>query len=281
MTRARASGILCGTAAFFALFLFFCLVTAQAAMTVLVPSQPSLDRAPAPPAQPELDILFSLMLPFEHEGQPVERAQQLGALRFAPDQDGHAAATRLDLLGDIEEISYLGQKAWGVNVALAGPALYQFTAEGRPRWDEAAGRFRQDYAKCIVPVLGYGEGWQQPSAAPFEILPLSRPFGLTAPALFSGLVLLNGQPLAGAPVSMRRINTDASSPPGPWQRELAAVSDTLGRFSFVLPAAGWWGCQATASGDPLKGDDGESRQLDLGALLWLYVDTPQAPARKK
>lgn len=128
----------------------------------------------------------------------------------------------------MEEIRYLDQKAWGANVALSRPGLYQFVIEARPWWDAARDRFVQHYVKTTLPVYGVERGWELPVGQHFEIQPLTRPFGLTAPALFSGRVLFNGKPLDNAPVRMSRINTDKQSAPTPWQEELAARTDKNG-----------------------------------------------------
>lgn len=80
---------------------------------------------------------------------------------------------------------------------------------------------------------------------------------------------------------MARINTDKSSAPTPWHEQLEARTDGAGQFSFVLNQAGWWCCMAVASGDPLRGPDGQAKPLELAALFWLYVDNPAAETRKR
>lgn len=283
---------------------FLCFpIGAHSSVTVLAPSQPTVDlptekadksvqaQAGRPaiesrqkPATPEIDILFALMDAFAYAAEPIDRPQQFASLRFDEEsfrKDGELIPERSDLLGDMEEISYLGEKAWGINIALDKAGLYQFIAEGRPRWDESAQRFVQQTAKTMLPVMGHEAGWWRPAAFNFEIVPLTRPFGLVAPAIFSGTVLLDGRPLAHAPVSMQRINADRKSRAGAWQRELCAVTDARGNFVFLLDRGGWWGCRASARGDAIKGPDGSSSPLELGTLLWLYVDdSPLAGARK-
>ena len=237
----------------------------------------------APPISEEVDVLISMMRPFRHEGLSMDMPQLFAVLRYddnTPAKDGVLQPERHDLLGDVEEIRYLDQKAWGANVALSRPGLYQFVIEARPWWDAARDRFVQHYVKTTLPVYGVERGWELPVGQRFEIQPLTRPFGLTAPALFSGRVLFNGKPLDNAPVRMSRINTDKQSAPTPWQEELAARTDKNGQFAFVLNQPGWWCCAAVAAGDPLKGPDGQSKPLELGALLWLYVDGASAEPRK-
>ena len=247
--------------------------TAQAAAQA--PAEPQIDE--------ELDVLITMMRPFQDEGLVMDMPQMFAVLRYdstTPIKDGVAQPERRDLLGDLEEIRYLNQKAWGANVALTKPGLYQFIIEGRPWWDAAHGRYLQHYVKTTLPVYGVERGWSLPVGQRFEIVPLSRPFGLTAPAMFSGTVLMDGKPLAAASVRMARINTEKRTVPTSWHEDIAARTNSKGEFSFVLNQPGWWCCMATTPGDPLKGPDGQPKPLNLGALFWLYVDGA-ADARKR
>ena len=249
-------------------------------------SQPA--PAATPPAEPQIDedvdVLVTMMRPFQYEGLVMDMPQLFAVLRYdnaTPVKDGMGQPERRDLLGDMEEIRYLNQKAWGANVALTKPGLYQFIIEGRPWWDAAHGRFLQQYVKTTLPVYGVERGWSLPVGQRFEIVPLSRPFGLTAPALFSGTVLMDGKPLAAASVRMSRINTEKRTAPTSWHEDIAARTDAKGEFAFVLNQPGWWCCMASVPGVPLKGPDGQPKPLQLGALFWLYVDSPAGEARKR
>lgn len=228
----------------------------------------------------EVDILLSMMRPFLHAGVEVDMPQLFAVLRhdadLAADQGG-AQPERRDLLGDVEEIRYLDQKAWGANVALDKPGLYQFIVEGRPWWDEERQTFLHQQATMTLPVHGAERGWNEATGQSFEIVPLTRPFGLIAPSLFSGRILLDGKPLADAKVRMVRINADGATAATPWHEDLAAVSNAAGEFSFLLAHPGWWCCEALTPGPPLKGPDGELRPVERGALFWLFVDGVQAP----
>ena len=252
-------------------------------------TQPAAE-APASPPPPELpvideqvDVLITMMRPFQYQSLVMDMPQLFAALRYdnaSPVKDGLIQPARRDLLGDVEEIGYLDQKAWGANVELTTPGLYQFIIEGRPWWDAARGQFLQHYVKTMLPVHGVERGWEQPVGQVFEIQALTRPFGLTAPAIFSGVALLHGKALPNAPVRMVRINTEKRPVPTPWHEEMEARTDKAGQFSFILNQPGWWCCMATTPGDPLKGPDGQPKPLNLGALFWLYVDGA-ADARKR
>lgn len=240
-------------------------------------------RERAPQKQPEaeeVDILLSMMRPFLHAGVSVDMPQLFAALRHDADPsapEGGAVPERRDLLGDVEEIRYLDQKAWGANVALDRPGLYQFIMEGRPWWDQERQTFLRHQAKVVLPVHGVDRGWNEAAGQSFEILPLTRPFGLCAPAFFSGRVLLDGEPLADTPVRMVRINADGATPVGAWHEDMDGISNAAGEFSFVLAQPGWWCCEALTEGAPLKGPDGELKPVQRAALFWLFVEGPAAP----
>lgn len=245
--------------------------TPQAQVTLLVPSKPEVEAQ----KEPEVDLLITMMRPFAHQGLAMDMPQLFTVLRYdaqQKDEGGRLAPERHDLLGDVEEIVYLGQKAWGANVALQEPGLRQFLLEARPWWDAARDRFIQHYVKVLVPVAGMDTGWTEPAGQRFEIVPTVRPFGLTQPCLFSGQVLLDGRPAVQTTVRLERINTDGRKAPTPWHEHMELVTDSQGCFAAVLNQPGWWSCMATSAGSPLKGVDGQNKELELGAIFWLYVD---------
>lgn len=258
----------------------------SAPVTLLVPSRPSVEEnalgqpqaeTATPNISEEVDVLITMMRPFAHDNMMMDIPQLFTVLRYdsdTPAKDGVLQPERHNLLGDVEEIRYLDKKAWAANIALAKPGLYQFIIEARPWWDASRQYFVQHYVKTALPVYGVERGWDVPAGQRFEIQPLTRPFGLTAPSLFSGRVLLNGEPMPNATLRMARVNTDKSSVPTSWHEELAAMTDNAGQFAFVLNLPGWWCCMAIAPGAPLHGPDGQMRPLEMGALFWLYVDAP-------
>lgn len=259
-------------------------------VTVFVPSTSSVDEVPGIKSAekgkknpknevaadaayiPEVDILITMMKPYEHAGLDMDMPQMFAWLAYFKDSNAESPGPeRKDLLSDVEEIRYLDKKAWGANVALEKPGLYQFIMDAKPWWDAENDIYLQQHAKVILPVLGVSEGWNSPAGQTFEILPLTRPFGLVAPALFSGRVLLDGKPFANAPIYMGRINTAKAEDKAQWHKRLEAVSDSSGQFAFVLNQPGWWYCEAEIPGSPLKGPDGQLKQVARSAILWLYI----------
>lgn len=104
-------------------------------------------------------------------------------------------------------------------------------------------------------------------------MPLSRPFGLTAPAMFSGTVLMDGKPTSAASVRMARINTEKRTVPTSWHEISPPAPTTRANFPLCLtsPAGGavWQVFPVTHS----KGPDGQPKPLQMGAMFWLYVDS--------
>ncbi|MDE5833389.1 MAG: DUF4198 domain-containing protein [Desulfovibrio sp.] len=250
-------------------------------LAVIAPNQPTYDKplggdenknaTAKREKELEADMLLGLVDPFEYAGKDMDRPQMFAVRIFNPSEDGFSEERR-DLLGDLEEIRHLDTKAWGANAALDKPGLYQFIMETKPWWDEEEGIFFRQQAKVIAPVLGVEEGWDRPVGQPLEITPLTRPFGLTAPALFSGVILKDGKPRAGSVVEMGYINSPKQKVPTDWHRVFKTKTDERGKFSFVLNRPGWWYCQVNAPASPLKGPDGQLKETQESSLLWLYVD---------
>lgn len=235
-----------------------------------------------PSIDEENDLLITLMDPFANQGFAMDPPQSFTVLRYnreGQSKDGHLLPVRRDLLGDVEEILYKGQKAWGANVGLVHPGLFQFVLETKPWWDEKQKTFLQQSIKVMVPVYGEDAGWHESTGQRFEIVPLTRPFGLTAPQTFTGRVLLENRPLPGAQVTLYRINTDGQKVPTHWHQSLSLRSNANGEFSFTANRAGWWCAMAHLEGAPLKGADGQPKTLQLGTLFWFFVDSESANAR--
>lgn len=251
---------------------------AQAQYAALLPDLPTREKSVGHNAK-QMDVLVALVDPFTQRATDMELPQMLAVLRHTVRDNaskGSDNIQREELLGDLEEIRYQGKKAWAAHVALSAPGLYQIITETRPRWDEARGVFEQQFVKTVLPVFGLERGWDALAGLKFEIAPLTRPFGLMAPALMTARVLLSGAPLAGGMVRIARLNTEKRGLPGEWHTVQTAKTNASGEFSFVCPLPGWWAFMAVTPGDALKGPDGHPKPLEMGAVLWVYVDDAKA-----
>ncbi|MEG2171992.1 MAG: DUF4198 domain-containing protein [Desulfovibrionaceae bacterium] len=265
--------------------------TAEAQYILLVPDQPTVESPlPAKKVPTQMDVLVAFVEPQEHAGIDLDRPQMFAVIRRslampenenAREQAAVPMATREDLLGNLEEIKYLNRQAWAANVPLSIPGLYQLITESRPWWNAKDNNFIQQFVKTTVPVFGEGLGWDEPANLKFEILPLTRPFGNVAPTHFRGKVLLSGTPLPDCYVKITRHNTEERPFPSPWHESQLVKTDGQGIFSFVCPLPGWWGFMAVTQGDPLKGPDGQIKPLEMGAIIWMYVDENLPVSRRR
>jgi cobalt/nickel transport protein len=105
---------------------------------------------------------------------------------------------------------------------------------------------------------------------PVEIEPLVRPTGLWTGNLFRGVVRKDGKPVPFAEIEVEYVNDGAIKPPNDAFVTQVIKADETGAFAYAMPRAGWWGFAALIEGDePMKGPDGKSVPVELGALIWV------------
>jgi len=115
-------------------------------------------------------------------------------------------------------------------------------------------------------------GWDREVGLQTEIVPLTRPYGLWTGNLFQGQVKVDGQPVPRATVEVAFHNDAGVTAPDDAFTTQVVHADGNGVFSYAMPRAGWWGFAAlTTSADTLPGPDGEPREVELGAVLWVRV----------
>lgn len=267
-----------------ACFFLFCQCAFATPVTTLAPNKPWIDDAPAKtdpkdPYADEVDALVALLNPGEQSGENMDMPQLFAVIRHPPKNENDGKPERRDLLADLEEIKYLDKKAWGANVSVKKPGVYQLILESKPWWDEKEDVFRQDLAKVILPVRSHDPVWNLPAGQLLEIIPLTRPYGLKAPALFTGKILMDGKPGDNVVARMGRIGVANGGED--WRDIQETRSNAAGQFSFLLTNPGWHFVQATIVADPLKGPDGSPKPLIYGSVLWLYVDPANAPKAKR
>jgi cobalt/nickel transport protein len=83
---------------------------------------------------------------------------------------------------------------------------------------------------------------------------------------------MDGKPVPGAPVEVEWY-------PGPDKQgrapnesmiTLSLVTDGNGVFSFAAPKSGWWGFAALNGADFKLKQDGQEKDVELGAVVWAY-----------
>ncbi len=211
-----------------------------------------------------LDLSFSH--PMEMVGMPLAKPKS-----FTVHVDGKAQ----DLVPSLAPAKILDHEAWKAQYTVKRPGVYWFAMEPVPYWEPAEDCYIIHYTKTVVAAFGEEEGWDRPLGLKTEIVPLTRPFGNYAGNVFSGQVLRDGKPLAGAMVEVEYYNLDhAYTAPNAHLVTQVVKADANGVFVFGVPFAGWWGFAALSTSDQKMDYKGEAKDVELGAVLWMEFVNP-------
>lgn len=216
----------------------------------------------------DIDLNLSFSHPFELVGMDMVKPKQFFVM-----VDGKKS----DLLDTLKEQQVMAHMGWATNFKVKRPGVYHFAMEPQPYWEPAEDVSIIHYTKTIVAAYGDDEGWAEPVGLPTEIVPMLRPFGNYAGNSFTGQVLAGVIPLANAEVEVELYNRDGKyKAPSDYHVAQVITTDENGVFSFNCPKPGWWGFAALTEADyTLKNPEGEDKGVELGAILWIYLDEYQ------
>lgn len=215
--------------------------------------------------QRSLDLAVSFSHPFELVGMDMAKPA-----KFYVVKDGKVT----DLLKTIKPATVMGHGAWSAQFRAKRPGVYQFVMEPTPYWEPAEDLSIIHYTKTIIGAYGADTGWDTPVGLPTEIVPLLRPFGNYAGNSFTGQVLIKGKAAAHVYVEVEFYNEDGTvQVVSDYHIAQVIKTDSNGVFSFTCPQAGWWGFSALSEADySLKDPAGKDKPVELGAVLWIYMD---------
>ena len=217
------------------------------------------------PEKKSVHLTLSFSHPFELVGMTLEKPAKFYVVR-----DGK----RTDLLETLKKTEVMGHQAWETTYKIKRPGVYHFAMEPKPYWEPAEDLSIIHYTKTIVAAFGADEGWDEPVGLPTEIVPRLRPFGNYAGNSFVGQVLMQGKPVPNAEIEVEFYNRDEKlAAPSDYHVTQVIKADADGIFTFTCPRAGWWGFAALNEADyKLKNPTGEEKPVELGAVLWIYLD---------
>lgn len=235
---------------------------------MVIPSQSMVTEQ----KQGNISVDLSFSHPMEMNGMNMARPKT-----FQVVVDGKAT----DLVGKLTAKKIMDHDAWTTNFAIKRPGVYQFVAEPVPYWEPAEDCFIVHYTKTYVAAFGNEDGWDEPAGLPTEIVPLTRPFGNYAGNVFQGQVLLNGKPAPNSEVEVEYYNKDQKrSAPTDYMVTQVIKADAQGVFTFAVPFAGWWGFAALNTADEKMTFEGQPKDVELGAVIWMeFVDPALSLAR--
>lgn len=202
--------------------------------------------------------------------------EQTGMTLAKPEVKVYVEGKATDLSSTLKKTQVLGKDAWSFSYRMKKPGVAQFVMTPKPYWEPAEDKFIIHYTKVYVPAFGEEEGFEEPLGLKTEIVPLTRPFGNYAGNIFSGKVLVDGKPVAGAPVEVEYWNVKKTyEAPTDYHVTQVVLTDGAGVFHFVAPFAGWWGFAALTDGPSKLKHQGKDKDVELGAVLWTEFAEPK------
>lgn len=245
---------------FFAVLLALTLATADPAPAhfgMVIPSDQMVMQGE------DTNIKVDLMFwhPFEGHGMELVKPARFGVV---------ANGKQIDLLGTLEPTSTEGHQTWTTGYRVMRPGVYVFYMEPRPYWEPAEDCYIIHYTKAVVTAFGDDEGWDQEIGLKTEIVPLSKPYGLYAGNAFQGMVTLDGRPVPYAEIEVEYYNKGGRcTAPTDYMVTQTIKADQNGVFTYVAPRAGWWGFAALNTADIRIKHNGEHKEVEIGAVLWV------------
>lgn len=208
-----------------------------------------------------VSLQVSFSHPFEDIGMEMAKPRTCSVI---------ANGNRMELMGLLKKSSVMGSTAWSLDYKMTRPGVYVFLVEPEPYWEPAENAFIVHYTKTVLTAFGDDEGWDHEIGLKTEIIPLSKPYGLYAGNLFQGIVKLNGRPVSFAEVEVEYYNKDQQLiAPTDYMVTQTIKADANGMFSYAAPVPGWWGFAALNSADFKLKHDGEDKDVELGAVIWV------------
>jgi len=180
-----------------------------------------------------------------------------------------AKQKKVNLLQDVVEKKVEGFSTWMAKYNVRRPGDHVFFVEPAPYWEPAEGCFIVHYTKVVVGAFGLEDSWGSEVGLKTEIVPLTRPYGLWAGNVFTGIVKVNGQPVPFAEVEVEYLNTDGVSIPADPYITQVVKSDGNGVFTYAMPRAGWWGFAALSEDEKKISKDGKEYPVEIGAVIWV------------
>ena len=250
------------------LLTIFWLSNAWAHFGVIIPSKSAVvDKKDA-----SLNFDIAFVHPMERNGMEMAKPKSFKV---------YVAGKSEDILANLVPNKFWQHQAWKASYKLAKPGVYQFAVEPEPYFEPAEDCFIIHYTKTIIPAYGEEEGWDQPLGLKTEIVPLTRPFGNYAGNVFQGQVLLDGKPKAGTTVEVEYYNRDGQRlPVNDYYVTQVVKTDPNGIFTFAVPWAGYWGFAALNTSETKLEHQGQAKEVELGAVLWLEFANPKLKGQK-
>ncbi len=219
----------------------------------------------------------------------------MGLIFWHPMENGHAMdmekpqeffmihnGEKTDLMDRVAPATFKGKDnssaAFTASVPVKRSGDYVVVTVPAPYYEESEDIYIQQITKSVLNRNTLPTDWDQPAGLPTEILPLNKPYNVVTGSTFSGVVLSDGKPVAGAEIEIEymaaapdlaAMATTESTVDAMAGGSIVAITDANGVFTFGVPKAGYWGFAALGSG-PVK--EHEGKELSQDAVLWIRAE---------
>jgi cobalt/nickel transport protein len=206
--------------------------------------------------------------PFEHQLFDAQVPRSLFVL--APD------GKRADLGKTLEPVKVPnGEKqarAYRLRFTPRQRGDFLFVLDSAPVFMKEEKVFFQDTVKVVLHVEDQ-EGWDARAGQAFELVPLTRPYGLQPGMVFQAEVFgAAGKPVPKTLVEIERYNAAAPRKlPADEQITRTAKTDANGVVTCTLLEPGWW-CLTAARDGGIKKHDQKAYPVKQRTTFWVYVD---------
>ncbi|MGB0968697.1 MAG: DUF4198 domain-containing protein [Halocynthiibacter sp.] len=186
---------------------------------------------------------------------------------------------RIDLSKSLTESTFTGPDNTGVSfdgiVPVKRSGDYVIVVDPAPYYEESEDIYIRQITKSYMNRNELPTDWDANLGLEAEIIPLNKPGNLIAGSTFSGRVMANGEPVAGAEIEIEYMAAEPdmatgtagemtiTPPPG---GAIVAVTDEDGEFTFGVPTAGHWGFAALGV---VEGAEHEGKELSIDAVIWV------------
>ena len=211
-----------------------------------------------------LTATLSFSHPFEGIGMPLEAPKNAFVFKNGKKSDLKLSKTTV-----------MDHKAHAAEIRLTRPGACTLVMEPHPYWEPEEDCFIIHYTKTTLAVWGDDTGWDEPVGLPTEIIPVSKPFGLYAGNVFQGQVLLEDRPVPGAEVEVEFYNQNSAyTAPSELMITQTVKADQNGVFTYAAPWPGWWGFAALNTAPYTLKHQGQDKDVELGAVVWVEFVEP-------
>jgi cobalt/nickel transport protein len=233
-------------------------VPAHAHYHLLLPQKPSAKRGE--------DVTFIYRWGHPYESQLFNATEPSKLIIRVPGDKKEDLKAPLEKDPDLKKVT--GYR-FRLNAAERGD--YIIAAECPAEWMEEDSEFLRDSVKVILHVQAQ-KGWDTVVGLPFEMVPLTRPYGLKPGMVFQVQARLDDKPLAGELVEIERYNpTPPKELPPDEHITRTAKTDRNGVVTCTLTEPGWW-CITAQRQAGTQTRNGKEYPVRQRSTLWVYVD---------